>query len=241
MEDPFALLELHPGATPQQITASYRRLVKLYHPDLQTHGSQAAREEAERRMIEINHARHVLRSRSISASGARATLFSSHYLVFEPPGYRSRLVFMIKDEIGAVLGEVRVGGPKPKDNAYARELGPSYSIGPVGGAVLEVSRLLGRVIPMVKIEDLRTEGLIGHIARRGKDLWMEGLDPESAPAKLTRHRDHYVVELDGQDAGRVERSDSSIGQGFVVTVSPEVEAQLRMFLIAAPIAVKELG
>ncbi|MEA2507229.1 MAG: DnaJ domain [Actinomycetota bacterium] len=241
MEDPFALLELHPGATPQQITASYRRLVKLYHPDLQRDSSQEAREEAERRMIEINHARHLLRSRSSSPRGAHATLFSSHYLVFVPPGYRSRLVFLIKDELGQVLGEVKSGRFKKKDDAYARELGPCYSIGPVGGAVLEISRLLGRVVPMVKIEDLRTETLVGHIARRGKDLWMEGLDPESDPAKLTRHRDHYVVELDGQDAGRVERSESSLGQGFVVTVSPEVEARLRMFLIAAPIAVRELG
>jgi DnaJ domain len=240
VEDPFEMLELKPGATAQQITASYRRLVKRYHPDLLTHSDPQTREEAERRMLEITQARSVLRKRSVFAVGSAATLFSSHYLVFDPPGYRSRLIFVIKDETGATLGEVRSGRSKPKDDVYARELGPNYSIGPVDGAVLEVSRLQGRVMPMVKVEDLRSEKVVGHIVRRGRDLWMEGLDPQRDPVRLKHHRDHYAVELDGQDAGRVERSLSSIGEGFVVTVSPEADDELRMFLIAAPLAVKEL-
>lgn len=241
MQDPFELLELKPGATSQQITASYRRLVKRYHPDLLTDSDPQTREEAERRMLEITHARSVLRKRSVFATGSAATLFSSHYLVFVPPGYRSRLIFMVKDETGATLGEVNSGRSKPKDDAYARELGPYYSIGPIGHAALEVSRLQGRVMPMVKVEDLRSEKLVGHIVRRGRDLSLEGLDTEKKPMRLTHHRDHYAVELNGQDAGRVERSASSIGEGFVVTVSPEADNELRMFLIAAPIAVRELG
>lgn len=241
MEDPFEILELKPGATARQITASYRRLVKRYHPDLLTHSDPQTREEAERRMLEITQARRLLRKRSVFPAGSAATLFSSYYLVFDPSGYRSRLIFLVKDETGATLGEVRNGRSSPKDDAYARELGPYYSIGPVGEAALEVSRLQGRVMPMVKVQDLRSEKLVGHIVRRGKDLSMEGLDPEKQPFQLTHHRDHYAVELNGQETGRVERSVSSIGEGFVVTVSPEADDELRMFLIAAPIAVKELG
>jgi hypothetical protein len=54
--DPFAALELPPGAPPQEIGAAYRRLAKRWHPD---RGGGAA---AAARMAEINAAYDVLRA-----------------------------------------------------------------------------------------------------------------------------------------------------------------------------------
>jgi DnaJ domain len=54
--DPFAALDLPPGASPDEIAAAYRRLAKRWHPD---HGGGAA---AAARMAEINVAYDVLRS-----------------------------------------------------------------------------------------------------------------------------------------------------------------------------------
>jgi hypothetical protein len=56
--DPFAALDVPPGATPDEIAAAYRRLAKRWHPD---HGGGAA---AAARMAEINAAYDVLRSRA---------------------------------------------------------------------------------------------------------------------------------------------------------------------------------
>jgi DnaJ domain len=242
MDDPFEILEIAPGATPREITVAYRRLVKLYHPDLQSRNDPEQQQEAERRMMEINHARSVLRNRSVSAGGrgTQRTLLTSHYLIFVPQSYRSSVLFVIKDENGSTLGEVKkVPSKLPDGSAWG--LGSRYEIGPVGGPFLEVSRLPGRVAPMVKIEDLRNDKVVGHIARRNKELWMESLETDREAAKLRHLRDHYVVELADDEVGRVERSMSNDGTQFAVTVSPEASGELRMFLIAAPIAIQELA
>jgi hypothetical protein len=54
--DPHAVLGLPPGATPEQVAATYRELAKRWHPD---RGGGAA---AERRMAEINGAYDLLRA-----------------------------------------------------------------------------------------------------------------------------------------------------------------------------------
>src|SRR3954451_22983902 len=54
--DPFAALELPPGAAPDEIAAAYRRLAKRWHPD---RGGGAA---AAARVGDINVAYDVLRS-----------------------------------------------------------------------------------------------------------------------------------------------------------------------------------
>ena len=54
--DPYAVLEVSPGASPEEVTASYRALAKRWHPD---RGGGA---EASARMAEINSAYDVLRS-----------------------------------------------------------------------------------------------------------------------------------------------------------------------------------
>jgi hypothetical protein len=240
MEDPFEILEIRPGASGKEITAAYRRLVKRYHPDMQIGADQEKRDEAERRMFEINNARRILRARTVSDRGksGTSTLLTSHYLVFGPSGHTSSLLFLIRDETGAALGEVKV--LNVPDRGFARQLGRCYSIGSVGSLLLQVSRLKGRVAPIVKIEDLRTETVVGHIARRDGGLWMESLGSEGEPVKLQQRRDYYVVQRDTDEVGRVERSASNGGEGFVVTVSPEADEELRMFLIATPLAVTEL-
>jgi hypothetical protein len=92
---------------------------------------------------------------------------------------------------------------------------------------------------MVKVEDYQTETVLGHIARRNGVLWIESLSTEREPVKLEQRRDYYVVEREGKDMGRIERSGSR-DEGFAVTASPEVDDELRLFLMAAPLAVKEL-
>ena len=54
--DPYAVLELEPGATPDEVSAAYRVLAKRWHPD---RGGGA---DAERRMAEINGAYDLLRA-----------------------------------------------------------------------------------------------------------------------------------------------------------------------------------
>src|SRR3954454_24870031 len=54
--DPFAARELPPGAPPDEIAATYRRLAKRWHPD------RGGGEAAAARMAEINVAYDVLRS-----------------------------------------------------------------------------------------------------------------------------------------------------------------------------------
>ena len=56
--DPYAILGLPQGATPDDVAATYRAQAKRWHPD---HGGGP---EAERRMREINAAYDVLRSRA---------------------------------------------------------------------------------------------------------------------------------------------------------------------------------
>ena len=54
--DPFSVLGLPPGASPQEVSAAYRELAKRWHPDLRRGAEAAAR------MAEINVAYDVLRA-----------------------------------------------------------------------------------------------------------------------------------------------------------------------------------
>jgi hypothetical protein len=54
--DPHAVLGLPPGATPDQVTATYRELAKRWHPD------RGGGREAEQRMADINAAYDMLRA-----------------------------------------------------------------------------------------------------------------------------------------------------------------------------------
>jgi hypothetical protein len=242
MDDPFEVLGLRPGATAKEITSAYRRLVKLYHPDIQGQGDDQALAEAERRMLEINHARHVLRSRTRSTSNPKAhpSLLTSHYLIFTPLGYRSPVLFVVRDETGFGLGDVTSGRSRSRES-YAREVGASYSIGSSQDPLLEVSRLQGRITPMVKIENLQSGAVIGHIASRNGVLSMESLDVNLPSATMAKRGDYYiVVGADEEEIARVEELPLGTGRGFAVTVSPEADERLRMFLLAAPLAVQEL-
>src|SRR6478736_3597499 len=54
--DPFAVLGVERGASPEEVTAAYRRLAKRWHPD------RAEDRDAVARMAEINGAYDLLRS-----------------------------------------------------------------------------------------------------------------------------------------------------------------------------------
>lgn len=64
--DPYSVLDVQPGATPDEITASYRALAKRWHPD---RGGGA---QSEAKMAEINSAYDLLRSEVWHASKAAA-------------------------------------------------------------------------------------------------------------------------------------------------------------------------
>src|SRR5919206_520306 len=54
--DPYAVLDLTPGATPREVAAAYRRLAKRLHPDV------APGPEAAARMAELNAAYAAIRN-----------------------------------------------------------------------------------------------------------------------------------------------------------------------------------
>jgi hypothetical protein len=64
--DPYAVLELPPGATPREVAAAYRRLAKRVHPDV------APGPEAAARMAELNAAYEQLKAGDPAGPGRPA-------------------------------------------------------------------------------------------------------------------------------------------------------------------------
>ncbi len=59
--DPYAVLGITPQATPAEVTAAYRKMAQMYHPDKVAGLAPEYREIAEKRMKEINAAYDQLR------------------------------------------------------------------------------------------------------------------------------------------------------------------------------------
>ena len=64
--DPFTVLGVAPGASPDEVAAAYRDLAKAWHPDRRG-------EAGEERMAEINVAYELLRAGAAQEQGSRAT------------------------------------------------------------------------------------------------------------------------------------------------------------------------
>jgi DnaJ domain len=56
--DPYAVLDIAPSATPQEIRVAYQKLARKFHPDL--HQGNPLEELATARLAEINRAYHLL-------------------------------------------------------------------------------------------------------------------------------------------------------------------------------------
>ena len=70
---PYEVLGVLPEASPAEITAAYRIIVQIYHPDRFFGCSEGVRHEAERRMQQVNEAYAVLRHDTHArAAAARA-------------------------------------------------------------------------------------------------------------------------------------------------------------------------
>lgn len=61
---PYEVLEVSPEATAEEIRSAYRRMAQQYHPDKVAGQSPQVRQEAERRMKEINVAYGELKRRN---------------------------------------------------------------------------------------------------------------------------------------------------------------------------------
>ena len=60
-DDPYTILGVEPGATPEEIRQAYRTLAAQYHPDKVAHLGEEFRALAERRFKEIQQAYETLR------------------------------------------------------------------------------------------------------------------------------------------------------------------------------------
>ena len=56
LKDPYTVLGLKPGATPEEIRTAYRRAVKTYHPDKVTHLGEDFQQLAKQKFVEIQEA-----------------------------------------------------------------------------------------------------------------------------------------------------------------------------------------
>lgn len=59
-EDPFKILGVEPGASPDEIKSAYRRAVAKYHPDKVTHLGKEFQEIAHRKLVTIQRAYEAL-------------------------------------------------------------------------------------------------------------------------------------------------------------------------------------
>ena len=59
-EDPFKILGVEPGASPDEIKSAYRRAVAKYHPDKVTHLGKEFQEIAHRKLVAIQRAYEAL-------------------------------------------------------------------------------------------------------------------------------------------------------------------------------------
>ena len=71
-QDPYALLGISPSASLEEITAAYRALAQIYHPDRYADASGRVLEEAEKRMRALNNAYEEVRQAARDRAGARA-------------------------------------------------------------------------------------------------------------------------------------------------------------------------
>lgn len=74
--DPYKVLGVSPGATPEQIKIAYRKLVKKYHPD--KYADNPLGDLAEEKMAEINQAYDVLTSDKTNGSSGQYSSSSSN-------------------------------------------------------------------------------------------------------------------------------------------------------------------
>jgi len=60
--DPYALLDVHPRASPEEIKAAYKRAVARYHPDKVAHLGKEFQELAHKKLLAIQQAYEILQS-----------------------------------------------------------------------------------------------------------------------------------------------------------------------------------
>jgi DnaJ domain/Protein of unknown function (DUF1232) len=64
LKDPYEILGVKPGASPEEIQAAYRRAAQAYHPDKVSHLGREFQELAQKKFIEIQEAYEKLLGKS---------------------------------------------------------------------------------------------------------------------------------------------------------------------------------
>ena len=100
--DPYAVLGLPPGATPEQVTATYRDLAKRWHPD------RGGGHDAERRMAEINGAYDLL----------RAAAWTQRRETAQATARRAPRGFWLPAAIRRALGHELLAALEPHENVW---------------------------------------------------------------------------------------------------------------------------
>jgi DnaJ-class molecular chaperone len=62
--DPYALLEVSPRASPDEVKSAYKRAVTRYHPDKVAHLGKEFQELAHKKLLAIQRAYEILQSKS---------------------------------------------------------------------------------------------------------------------------------------------------------------------------------
>src|SRR5215218_10362704 len=117
---PYEVLGIGPKAKPAEITAAYRVLAQIFHPDRFAGAPAAVQKEAERRMSEVNDAYAFFRgsnnsSGENSVARTRAAQAAAQTPWHEVVRHRAQAARRAKEESarqGKAISRPKTGGPK---------------------------------------------------------------------------------------------------------------------------------
>lgn len=133
-DDPFDVLGLSRGATPQQISEAYRALVQIYHPDRYSEAPPRVRDEALRRMQAVNAAYDQLGRPSVKPSPKPPTAAAADR-TSPPPRTSARATTSQRPRSTPLRAVLYVDGSRHYHDAAVAPLGLDLRAEPVRTAV----------------------------------------------------------------------------------------------------------
>jgi len=246
----LAVLGLTDRASAQEITAAYRKLVRLYHPDRHHGAADAVRAEAERRMLELNAARRALKTHhrspdhlnwerrrpAAAAPHVHALATGTTYSFESRAGSRD---WMIVGGDGRDVGEVREVGERQRPGVPQLGYRSFEVLAETRQKVLDLTILRPRMLPMLKVSDLILERTIAtvtkrspqefHVEHRQEQIATVVEEPEVAAGAF------LVRDPGGDLIARLTSRREGARADVLLDMSPDAELQLRLSLLAAPV------